>query len=96
MRPRRPHELRSALEKKGFEPREADHTWYRLYVRGRKADIRTKVGHHSRDYDDRLLGQMAKQLHLKLGEFVECPLTYDAYIDLMRERGRLPAADEAD
>jgi hypothetical protein len=92
MRPRKPHELRSALEAKGFEPQESDHTWYFLHIRGRKTDIRTKVHHHPREYDDRLLGLVAKQMRLttrELGDFLECPLTRDGYIERMRDRGHL-------
>ncbi len=89
MRPRKPHELRSALEAKGFEPKENDHTFYFLHVDGRKESIWTKVHHHPWGYNDKLLGFVARQMHLtmrELGDFLDCPLSRDEYIRLMRDR----------
>lgn len=86
---RKPHELRAALGSKGFEPEERDHTYYFLHVCGKKTDIRTKVHHHRGEYDVHLLGMVAMQMHLNRGEldrFIECPLTREGYLDLMRER----------
>lgn len=92
MKPKKPHELRSALEAKGFEPQENDHTYYFLHIEGGKTDIRTKVHHHRREYGDKLLGLVAREMRLtmrELGDFLECPLTRDEYIKRMRDRGHL-------
>ena len=94
MKPRSRLELASAFQRKGFRPREAEHTWYYLYIAGKRTPIRTKLSHGTqyRQYGPTLLGKVADQLHLtaaELADFVDCPLTYDSYIGLMRIRGQL-------
>ena len=89
---RKPYELRAALGSKGFEPEERDHTFYFLRVCGRKVGIWTKVHHHRGEYGVPLLGKMARKMHLnrrELDDFIECPLTREGYLDLMRERHAL-------
>lgn len=91
-RVRSSQQLRSALGRKGFLPKQADHTWYRFYSGGRKTNIRTRVSHGTKTYDIRLLGMMADQLHLDHNEFddlIECPMSGDDYANLMAQRGQL-------
>jgi len=85
-------EIKSALARKGFEPLDADHIWYRLYHGGRRTDIRTKVSRGIKDYGHTLLKEMARQMYLKrreLDQFMECPLTRDGYLELLEKRKKL-------
>ncbi len=92
MRPRKPYELGSALKRKGFRPKEADHTWYELYVDEKRTDIRTKISHTRKEYDQHLLGKMAGQLHLRIDEFellIKCPISAEDYVSMLRAKQRL-------
>ena len=43
--PRDAKEIGAGLQKKGFVPRENDHTFYHLIVNGKKTVISTKISH---------------------------------------------------
>ena len=91
--PRDPKEVAANLKRKGFTPGEGDHTFYRLFVDGKNTGIRTKISHGEKEIHDGLLAQMAKQTKLVKKEFLElidCPLTLDQYLELLRERDHLP------
>lgn len=90
MKPRRPRELRTALDGKGFRPRENDHTYYHFYDAGLKTGIWTKISYSRREYGDRLLGLVATQLHLRnaeLEDLLDCPLSEEEYRLRMSQRG---------
>jgi len=91
--PRDAKQVAANLKRKGFTPDEGDHTFYRLFVDGKNTGIRTKISHGEKEIHDGLLGQMAKQTKLVKKEFLElvdCPLTLDQYLELLRERDHLP------
>jgi len=93
-RVKKARELAAALASKGFRAREGDHTFYFLYAGGRKTSVRTKISHGAEEYGPGLLSQMSKQLHLRsheLDDFVECPLSHRGYLELLVQRGTLPA-----
>lgn len=87
-------DVQRALEKKGFQKKEGGrHTKYILYVEGKKTRIIT-VFSRSRDKKELgndLLRRIKKQLHLEENEmfqdFVECPLTYEDYLSVLRQNG---------
>ena len=86
--------IRSALLAKGFQEASTHHFEYRLMVAGRKSPIFTRLSHGAREYDDRLLGLVAKEMRLRrreLDAFIECPLSYEAYLQLLVEKGVLSA-----
>jgi len=90
-------ELRAALEKKGFKRRNGHHTFYTLYVNGKKTSIRTKISHGSRDYGPNLLRQIGRQLRLSsrdLEDFVKCPLTEEVYIQKLLEEGKIRLTED--
>lgn len=92
MKTRKSTELGAALVRKGFRARQGDHTFYILYVSGRKTSIRTKIGHGSKEYGAGLLGQISKDLHLGRRDFdqlVECPISHHDYVRLLVEQGKL-------
>jgi hypothetical protein len=59
--PRDAKEIGAGLQKKGFVPRENDHTFYHLFVNGKKTVISTKISHGEKEIGDKLLGMMARQ-----------------------------------
>jgi len=82
----------SALRRKGFVlERSTDHEYYRLYVNGKATAIRTKISHGNKKINQRspLFGAIARQLKLKkkeLADLFDCPLDYDGYLKLLKER----------
>jgi predicted RNA binding protein YcfA (HicA-like mRNA interferase family) len=91
--PRDAKDVAQNLRRKGFKLDEGDHHFYRLFVDGKNTGIRTKISHAEKEVHDGLLAQMAKQTKLVKKEFLElvdCPMTVDQYLKLLRERGHLP------
>lgn len=87
--------IESALEAKGFERSEGDHSYF-VYrsVEGKKTTARTKTSRtpKMKSIGDELLGQMAKQCYLTKPQFIElvdCPLDRQVYEKLLAERGLL-------
>jgi hypothetical protein len=67
-------DIHSALPRKGFECDERDqHTFFHLYVDGRRTGIKTFTSRGSsyKTYGDSLLGKMAQQLHITKGQLVD-------------------------
>src|SRR5690606_28100550 len=60
--PRPAKSVAAGLRQKGFQPRENDHTFYHLYVSGKKTIISTKISHGEKEIGDKLLGVMARQV----------------------------------
>lgn len=90
--PKDASDIGAALRKKGFVPRENDHTFYHLFVNGKKTIISTKISHGEKEIRDKLLGMMARQLRLSRRDFlnlVDCPLTFDEYVKLLRDSGHI-------
>lgn len=88
----KPRELTSALQKKGFQKDNTHHTMLWLHVDGKKTAIRTRVSHDQKDYGDRLLGEMSKQVKLprkKFIDLIECPMSRADYLGHLRNAGDL-------
>lgn len=71
-----------ALERKGFIKDNTHHEMYWYYVDGKKTSLRTRVSNGEKEYNDYLLGERKKQLHLSKIDFIrfiECPLTAEQY-----------------
>ena len=86
--------IRSALLQKGFLEVSNDHKYYYLYVDGKKHSVFTYLSHGSayKEYSDELVGKMARQIGLvakEFREFVECPLTHQKHVELLRQRNRI-------
>ena len=88
-RPRRT--VMSALVRKGFAASEGDHSYYIYHTAdGRKTLAKTKVSHSGKDIADPILGMMARHCKLTAPQFrnlVDCPLSREAYEDILREQG---------
>jgi len=85
-------EIRKSLLAKGFRSVDSHHEMFWLWVGGKKTSISTKISQGAKEYGDSLLGLMARQVGLKRGEFeelVECPLTAEAYVEILVARGRI-------
>jgi len=90
--PREARDVEAALQKKGFKRREGKDAYYHLYVDGKKTPIFTKISHGEKEIHDGLLGAMSRQMQLskrQFGDFVDCPLTMEAYILLLRQSGKI-------
>jgi len=76
----------------GVDAAESNHVFFRLYVGGKKTRIGTKISHGEKEIHDGLLGQMARDTKLVKQEFldlVDCPMTIEEYVTLMRQRGHV-------
>jgi hypothetical protein len=74
--------LRSALSDKGFKRQDTHHEMWWFWVGDQRTTVRTRISQGSREYDDYLLGLVAREMHLKraqLNAFVECSLSGEAY-----------------
>jgi len=86
-------DIESALERKGFQRHEGDHSRFVYHTTdGKKTPIKTMTSHGSggRSIGDPLLGQMAKQCYLTKQDFlslVDCPLDREGFEAKARERG---------
>lgn len=81
-------QFKSALERKGFIKDQTHHQMYWYYVDGKKTSIRTRVSHNEKTYNDYLLSERRKQIHLSKNDFllfVECPLTAEKYKEILIE-----------
>lgn len=81
-----------SLLKKGFVARTGHHVNLALHVDGVYKGVSTYISHGNKDYGDALLSSMSKQLHLskaELLEFIDCQMSGDDYLVLLRERGHI-------
>lgn len=62
--PKAAKDVAAGLERKGFQLRDNDHSFYHLYVDGKKTMIFTKISHGEKEIHDSLLGAMARQVKL--------------------------------
>lgn len=90
---RKGSKIESALRSKGFRYDNTHHRYLILYVEGRATAIRTYISHSGKDYGDDLLSKVRKQLHLpdrkRLFALVDCPMSEDDYIALLKNQGDL-------
>lgn len=82
-------QVEAALEAKGFNRTEGDHSYfYYCTLEGKKTTARTKTSHTPKlkSIGDDLLGKMARQCHLtkpKFLELVDCSLNRQGYEELL-------------
>ena len=91
--PKFPQKYGKTLVESAVAPKENDHTFFHLWVDGKKTRVYTKVSHGEKEIPDNLLGAMARQLNLNKKQFLElvdCPLTHDAYVTTLRTAGIVP------
>ena len=92
-------EAQQALSRKGFRQVETHHAYFVLHVNGQPTDIRTYSSHKptGKDLYDNEVQGMKKQLKFQspkeLFQFIDCDISEEAYLVLLRERGHLPSED---
>jgi predicted RNA binding protein YcfA (HicA-like mRNA interferase family) len=73
--PKAAKEIATGLQQKGFRLRDNDHSFFHLYVNGKKTSVYTKISHGEKEIHDGLLGTMARQVRLsrkQFNELIEC------------------------
>ncbi len=79
--------VEKALEKVGYINENGDHNRYRLYIDGKRTDIRTKTSHNGQDIGDDLIASMARQIHLSKRDFIKLVnghISKDEYIEILK------------
>lgn len=93
MRPRSARAVASALERKGFEKRDNDHSFFHFQVDGCDVGISTKISHGERELGRPLLGAMKKQLKFQSSgdfeRFLDCPMSEEEYVQHLRDQGHV-------
>ena len=95
-------EVEAALERKGFERREGDHSQFRYHTEsGQLTRVRTMTSHgrRSADIGDSVVSLMARQCRLSVRQFrrlVDCSLSRGAYEGELVAAGVLERGDPAE
>ena len=81
--PRKTRDVEAALKRKGFRQDDTHHKYFIYFtVAGKKTAISTYTSQGSKELDDYLVGQMAKQCKIKRKDFeslIECHLEQQKY-----------------
>ncbi len=81
----------AALLKKGFARRENDHSFFHFFYDGKDWGVMTKISHGEKEIGIGLVKRMRRQMRLEtnsdFGRFVDCALTHEKYIDLLKKQG---------
>lgn len=86
-------DIEKALKKKGFKSEERDHTFWYFHYNGKKTSIFTFTSHGSghKTYSGRLIGYLKRQLKFnssnELRKFVQCPISEEKYIEILKSQG---------
>jgi predicted RNA binding protein YcfA (HicA-like mRNA interferase family) len=92
MAPIKTKDIESALTSKGFKKVDTHHEMYWLYYDGKKTQVRTRISHSEKEYDNGLIALMAKQAKLSKAEFLDlinCPLSKEEYLKLLIKNGHV-------
>lgn len=82
------------LKKKGFVDsinKSSDHKWVDFFYDD-KYVLSTKISHGNKDIDNHLIKQMSFQCKLDKADFIDlvnCPLSREDYIQLLKKKGLL-------
>lgn len=90
--PKPARDVAASLQQKGFQLRENDHSFFHLFVDGKKTIVSTKISHGEKEISDSLLGMMARQVKLTRKQFndlVDCSLKFDDYVKLLHAAGHV-------
>lgn len=83
--------IQSSLKKKGFdEDVKRKHKFYYFIYEGKETIVSTSTSHGDKEIGDPLIKDMYEQLFLdkkQFFQFVECPLTKEKYIEILKEKG---------
>jgi hypothetical protein len=91
MKPFPAREVDAALLRKGFVKRQGDHAYYHFKYRGCDVGVSTKISRGEREIGPSLSKRMRAQMRLEtnsdFGRFVDCPLTIEEYVVLLKRLG---------
>lgn len=82
----------ASLLKKGFRKKDTHHAYFHLWIGDKKTVVYTKLSHGSNEVSDQLVSEMARQVKLTRKQFcdlVDCPLSQESYIELLRNSGHV-------
>ena len=86
--------VESILKKKGFEKEKThkDHIWYVLIVNNEiepKIKVHMSMGGHGENIRQQNMKKMALEMRMdnqkQFQNFINCPLSYDQYLDYLRK-----------
>jgi hypothetical protein len=99
MKVRSVKDIEKSLLKKGFEKtsskEKSHHTFYYFIYNGKRSDVYTYLSHGSKstEYGPSLMNKIRHQLKFedaKTAErFLDCPLTQEQYIEILKKIGEL-------
>lgn len=92
MSTRKTKDIKKSLLAKGFQQESTHHEMYWFYIGEKRTSVRTRISHGATEYDDKLMGLMARQLKLRRSEFddlIKCPLSGEGYSKLLIEQGHV-------
>src|SRR5258708_7665318 len=91
MKPFPAREVDAALLRKAFVKRPGDHAYYHVKYRGGYVGASTKIWHGERELGPGLRKRMRAQMRLEanadFGRFVDCPLTFEENVVLLKRLG---------
>lgn len=91
MKPFPARQVDAALLRKGFVKRQGDHAYYHFKYRGCDVGVSTKISHGEREIGPGLSKRMRAQMRLEtnadFGRFVDCPMTFEEYVALLKRLG---------
>ncbi len=91
LKPLKANKVDKALRRKGFRVEESKHKKFILYVNGKKQRIFTVMSRGTKEISKGLVKTMMKQLKFdnfrQFWDFIECPMTYEDYVEYLRKKG---------
>jgi hypothetical protein len=93
MHPFRAADVEYALTRKGFERRNTHHTYFHFKYEGRDIGVSTRISQGEKEIGVGLAKRMRIQMCLDTNNdfirFVECPLTQDDYVAMLKKNGKI-------
>jgi predicted RNA binding protein YcfA (HicA-like mRNA interferase family) len=97
MKPFSARDADAALLRKGFVKRQGDHAYYHFKYRDLDVGVSTKISHGEKEIGLGLIKRMRAQMRLEanadFARFVECPLTFNEYVTILKRIGILDDDD---
>ncbi|MEZ5338105.1 MAG: hypothetical protein R3F46_07535 [bacterium] len=84
------HDIERALLRKGFRARDTHHRQFMLFDKDQPLPVFTYLSHGRKEYGDRLLANIARQLHLNKAEllkFIDCRMSGEDYLEVLQGKG---------
>ena len=92
MSARKRKEIKKSLLNKGFASYNSHHEMFFFCVDGKKTSVKTRLSQGNEECGTNLLGLMARQCKLsraKFEELVDCPLSSEEYLKILKDGGHV-------